>query len=267
MFASWPMVIGALIAGVLVGIMVPSPKTGSPVTPPLVSSEKSEAKAKRDLAAVTTKESGSAKETNEVRTVATPTTDVKVAKQDTNPCSQQTWPYFSPSCIDRSAPAPSSFQVTNTRPADPSIALRDEKKQATAPYSSQTPKAAPAAPTQAAAPAQAASSPTPSPPAPTQAAAPAQPATAQSASPAQSQTPARATSRAPDNAQTSSADVERQIEQPRQRQQQRGQPRYTRIEPPDDDDYDSPRMLLRRDGTRVYVVPESRAPRGYWRSW
>ena len=250
MFASWPMVIGALIAGVLVGIMVPSPKTGSPVTPPLVSPEKSEAKAKRDLAATTSKESASAKEVNEARTVATPTTEVKAAKQDANPCSQQTWPYYSPSCIDRSAPAPATFQVTNTRPADPAIALREEKKQATAPDPvRQAPKVAPPAPTQAAAPPQ-----TATPPAPTQ-----------------TQSPARAStspnSRAPDNPQAASADIERQVEQPRQRQQQRGQPRYTRIEPPDDDDYDSPRMLLRRDGTRVYVVPEGRAPRGYWRSW
>jgi hypothetical protein len=256
MFASWPMVIGALIAGVLMGIMVPSPKTGSPVTPPLVSPEKSEAKAKRDLAAVTSKESGPAKEVNEARTVAT--TEVKVAKQDANPCSQQTWPYYSPSCIDRTAPAPATFQVTNTRPADPAIALREEKKQATAP------KATPTAPTQAAAPAQAAS-----PPASTQATPPAQATTTtHSAPPAQSQAAARASSRAPDNAQASSADVERQVEQPRQRQQQRGQPRYTRIEPPDDDDdYDSPRVRLRRDGTRVYVLPDGRAPRGYWRSW
>ena len=118
--------------------------------PPLVSSEEiQKRKPSATLAAVTPKESGSAKEVNEVRTVATPTTDVKAAKQDTSPCSQQTWPYFTPSCIDRSAPAPSSVQVTNTRPADPSIALRDEEKQATAPGSLKTPKAAP---TQAAAP-------------------------------------------------------------------------------------------------------------------
>ena len=261
MFASWPMVIGALIAGVLVGLLVPSPKppaaTSSPAAATQASSEKekTEAKAKRDLAAVTPKESGSAREVNEVRTVAVPATEAKVAKQDASPCSQQTWPYYSPSCIDRSAPAPSSFRVTNTRPADPSIALRDEeKKQVSAPEAArdarQAPKAIPAAPTQTAAPAQAAT-----PPAPTQA-----------------QTPARAPTspnpRAPDNAQAASADVERQVEQPRQRQQPRGQPRYTRIEPPDDDE--SPRVLLRGDGTRIYVMPEGRSARpinGYWRSW
>jgi hypothetical protein len=267
MFASWPMVIGALIAGVLVGLLVPSPKppasTSSPAAATQASSEKekAEAKAKRDLAALTPKESGSAKEVNEVRTVAVPATEAKVSKQDASPCSQQTWPYYSPSCIDRSAPAPSSFRVTNTRPADPSIALRDEeKKQVSAPEAArdarQAPKAIPAAPTQTAV--------------PVQTAAPAQAATPTAPTPAQ--TPARAPAspnpRAPDNAQAASADVERQVEQPRQRQQPRGQPRYTRIEPPDDDE--SPRVMLRGDGTRIYVMPEGRSARpinGYWRSW
>lgn len=267
------MVIGALIAGVLVGLLVPSPKppaaTSSPAAATQASSEKekTEAKAKRDLAAVTPKESGSAREVNEVRTVAVPATEAKVAKQDASPCSQQTWPYYSPSCIDRSAPAPSSFRVTNTRPADPSIALRDEeKKQVSAPEATrdarQAPKTIPAAPTQTATPAQTA--------APVQTAAPAQAATA--TGPTQAQTPARAPAspnpRAPDNAQAASADVERQVEQSRQRQQPRGQPRYTRIEPPDDDE--SPRVLLRGDGTRIYVMPEGRSARpinGYWRSW
>jgi hypothetical protein len=258
MFASWPMVFGALIAGVLVGILVPSPKppaaTSSQATSVQKTSDQTEAKAKRDLAATASKESGAANETTAVGSVATPTTDVKAAKRDATPCGQQTWPYYTPSCIDRSAPAPSSIQVTNTRPADPSIALRDqEKKQASAPeiVRDAPSKATTAAPAQPAVPAQATSSP----------------------APAQSQTPTRAPTpanpRVPDNAQASSADVERQIEQPRQRQQPRGQPRYTRIEPPDNDDA-SPRVFFRGDGTRVYVMPEGRNARpinGYWRSW
>jgi hypothetical protein len=247
MLTSWPMVIGALIAGVLMGLLVPSPKPAStPVAPPLVSSEKSDAKAKRELSATKEKDSVATKESAQAPAPAQPAAESKSAKQDSNPCSQQAWPYYSPSCIDRTAPAPATFQVTNTRPADPAIALREEKKQASAPDPArQTPKAIPPTPTQATAP--------------------------PLASPPQAQTPARPStapnSRAPNNAQASSADVERQVEQPRQRQQPRVQPRYTRIEPPDDDDYDSPRVLLRRDGTRVYVPPEGRAPPGHWRSW
>jgi hypothetical protein len=251
MLASWPMVIGALIAGVLVGLLVPSPKPAStPVVPPLVNSEKSDAKAKRETSAPTKeKDSVATKESPQGSAPAQPAAESKSAKQDPNPCSQQTWPYYSPSCIDRSAPAPATFQVTNTRPADPAIALREEKKQASAPDPArQPPKATPPAPAQAGAPVQANT-------------APAQP-------PTQPQTPARAQSRAPDNAQASSGETERQFEQPRQRQQQRTQPRFTRIDPPDDDDsYESPRVRQRSDGTRVYVLPERPAPRGYWRSW
>jgi hypothetical protein len=260
MLASWPMVFGALIAGVLVGLLVPSPKspsaTSSVVAPPFVSAEKAEARAKRELAQTKEKDSVAAKET-----VQAASAESKSASQDNTPCSQQTWPYYSATCIDRNAPAPSSFQVTNTRPADPSIALRDEEKKVSAPEAArdarQAPKAIPAAPTQTVAPAQTA--------APAQAAAP--------PAPTQAQTPARVPTspnpRGPDNAQAASADVERQVEQPRQRQQPRGQPRYTRIEPPDDDD-NSPRVLLRSDGTRVYLMPEGRSARpinGYWRSW
>jgi hypothetical protein len=258
MFASWPMVFGALIAGVLVGILVPSPKppaaTSSQATSVQKISDQTEAKAKRDLAATASRESGAANETTAVGSIAAPTTDVKTAKRDATPCSQQTWPYYTPSCIDRSAPAPASVQVTSTRPADPAIALRDqEKKQASTPETARdaSPKAINPAPAQPAVPVQAASSPAPT----------------QSQTPTRAPTPANP--RAPDAAQASAVDVERQIEQPRQRQQPRGQPRYTRIEPPDDDDA-PPRVLLRGDGTRVYVMPEGRNARphnGYWRSW
>jgi hypothetical protein len=282
MLASWPMVIGALIAGVLLGILVPSPKPPSAiVAPPFVSTEKAEAKAKRELAAQTKeKDSAATKET--VQAVSSqPAAEPKSASRDTTPCSQQTWPYFSATCIDRSAPAPSSFQVTNTRPADPSIALREEKTAAPTPAreARQTLKASPSSPEPASAlsasaqgsmPAEPARDARQAPKAPAQATAPATPAPAQTVSAPQGQVPARASTpanpRVPDNAQASPTNTEGQVEKLRQRQT-RGQPRYTRIEPPDDDDYDSPRMPLRRDGTRVYVLPQEPAPRGYWRSW
>jgi hypothetical protein len=210
------MVFGALIAGVLVGTLVPSPKspsaTSSVVAPPFVSQEKAEAKAKRESAGYTKEKDNPAateKENTAREAVQVPSPsddDAKSVKQETKPCSQQTWPYYSASCIDRSAQAPSSYQVTNTRPADPTIALRNEENQTATPAPTretrQTPKAS---------------------------------------APAQNE------------------------EKPRQRQQ-RAQPRYTRIEPPDYD-FDYARTLLRRDGTRIYVLPEGRAPRGYWPAW
>jgi hypothetical protein len=287
------MVVGALIAGVLVGILVPSPKspsaTSSVVAPPFVSQEKAEAKAKRELVAYAKeKDNAVAAEEKENATKETakvpspPLGEAKTAEQDTKPCSQQTWPYYSASCIDRSAPAPSSYKVTNARRADPAIALHNEKNQTATPAPSrearQTPKApapvqtsaepAPAQPSTSASPGREAH-PTPKTSAPVQVAAP-QPSTpTQTAPSAQGQTPPRAStssnSRAPGNTQSSSVDNEDQIEKPRQRQQ-RGQPRYTRIDPPDDG-HDSPPILLRRDGTRVYILPEDRGPRGYWRSW
>jgi hypothetical protein len=221
-----------------------------------VSAEKAEAKAKRELAAHTKeKDSAATKET--VQIASQPAANQKSSSEDTTLCSRQAWPYYSASCIDRSAPAPTAVHVTNTRQADPAVALRDdEKKQASAPEPARDTR--PAAKTISAAPAPAqpaAPEPSVTPPAPTQAQTPAR-------------APTTANSRAPDTARASTANVERQVEEPRQRQQPRGQPRYTRIDPPDDDDV-SPRVFFRGDGTRVYVMPEGRvrSNNGYYRSW
>jgi hypothetical protein len=246
------MVIGALIAGVLVGLLVPSPKppaaTGStPATQ--VSTEKPEPKVKRDLAAATPRAGEASSQA---------ATEAKPAKQDSVPCSQQTWPYYSASCIDRSAPMP-SFQAATTRPADPSVALRDDsaKQQEKKPVASDAPKQSGVAKQEekkpAAEPARTASE------------------TARTAQPSpQAADPApRGAATQPARASNGSADAERQLEQQRPRQQ-RAQPRFTRVDPPDDFEGESPRILLRRDGSRIYIMPEGQpVPQGngYWRSW
>lgn len=239
MLATWPMVIGALIAGAILGLLVPSPKPSTPIPPPAVSADKPEPKVKRDVASVPPKENLPAKDTVATQVPSQGSAEPKPTKDV--PCNQQTWPYYTSSCIDRSAPTP-SFQATNTRPADPSVALRadepkQEEKKADEPKQTEK-KSAPALP--------------------------AAPSTIQPA-PAPRPTAAQ-TGRTPTTAQ-SSADGERQLEQQRPRQQ-RTQPRYTRVEPPDDGAEESPRVVLRNDGTRIYVLPEGRPlPQGYWRSW
>jgi hypothetical protein len=228
MLATWPMVIGALAAGVIAGLLVPSPK--QPVASGSQASlgqsvEKTQTKTERERPPSVAKES------------AQPVAEAKPEKQTAEACSRQSWPYYSPSCLDRTATAPGPVRIVNTKPANSTLALSDEKERKS----------------QAAAP----------PPAPksetrqqTQEAA---------VAPAQTQT-----NRARENSRPSSNEFNRQTEQERLRQQPRGQARITRVEPPEDWDDEAPRVFLRSDGTRVYVVPETRQvrpPNGYWRSW
>jgi hypothetical protein len=221
------MVIGALLFGVLAGILVPSPKPavhGS--TANRLAEAKQDAKPKRDLAAFA-KEKDSALEPAAA--------DAKV-KQDAD-CNRQTWPYYSPSCIDRDAPAPQAVRTVRTRPADPSVAIKsDGKEQAAAPEPKATrevrqPKNA-TVPATAVAPAQAQTEES-------------DPVQTRSASPTQAAPPAQTQTRAPRG---------QALTAPRGA---RNQPRYTRIDPPEDIEEDeAPRVLLRSDGTRVYVFPE-----------
>jgi hypothetical protein len=82
--------------------------------------------------------------------------------------------------------------------------------------------------------------------------------------------PRSAATRGKDNPWQSSADVEHDAQDRPRQSRPRAEARAARVAPEDSDDEEPPRIILRRDGTRVYVVPESRvapAPRGYWRSW
>ena len=232
MLATWPMVIGALAAGAIAGMLVPSPKrpvaSGSQASLVQTSAEKTEANIEREQPA------SAAKET------AQPITEVKPEKQNAEACSQQSWPYYSPSCLDRTAGAPGPVRVVNTKPANSAL-VPDEKERKS----------------QAAAPQ----------PAPKrEARQQSQEAPAIPPAPAQAQI-----NRPQENSRQSSNEFNRKIEQERPRQPPRGQARITRVEPPEDWNDEAPRVLLRSDGTRVYVVPETRHLRppnnGYWRSW
>jgi hypothetical protein len=229
MLATWPMVIGALAAGVIAGLLVPSPKkpvaSGSQANLVRTSAEKAEAKTE-----------GSANKTTQSAA------EVKPEKQSAEACSQQAWPYYSPTCLDRSATAPGPVRIVNTKPVNSMHALSDEKERKS----------------QAAAPQPAPKRETPQ-----------QPQEAATVAPAPEKTQ---TNRTQENSRQSSNEIKRQIEQERPRQQPRGQARITRVEPPEDwDGGDAPRVLLHSDGTRIYVVPKTRHLRplnnGYWRSW
>ena len=282
MLATWPMVIGALIVGALAGLLVPAPKQPATTSSTQVSGESPAGKPKRELTASQAKESPTEKD----RVDAKAPPQQEPPGQDANACSQQTWPYYSPSCIDRTTPAAPSFRTVTTRPADPSIALRSGGTKQTAAPEPAPDRGVSPTDTQSPSPAReqtrtshAASTPAQNPrqtatQMQTAQPAPAQPPPAQTAAPAQfpprAQAPTQA-NRIPDYGRQSTAYVEQQFGERPRGPQPRGQARSTRVEPPEDWDDEPPRMLLRRDSTRIYVVPGPRDGRrmndGYWRSW
>lgn len=85
MFATWPMVVGALVAGVIAGFLIPE-KRGAASNAPVPVAKTSEIRAEGPAA----------------------NADKMTARQPAKPaqgteCEQQTWPYLTANCLDRSA--------------------------------------------------------------------------------------------------------------------------------------------------------------------
>jgi len=113
MFATWPMVFGALVAGLIAGFLIP------------------EMKPKPASSSVTVKTSAKAPEiakTVETKAAAADTTkDASAAA--TEDCERQTWPYLTPSCLDRSAQAAVPDVVVKTKRSEPNPKVESEPAQ------------------------------------------------------------------------------------------------------------------------------------------
>ena len=128
MLATWPMVFGALVAGLIAGFLIPDihqkPAPSSVV------------------AAKTSVKAPETKKTVETKTPApAPTKDTSAPAPKTaaaEDCERQTWPYLTPNCLDRSAQAAAPDVVVKTKLSEPKSEVESEP--------AQTP-AAPAAPT------------------------------------------------------------------------------------------------------------------------
>jgi hypothetical protein len=247
MFASWPMVFGALGAGLLLGLLVPAPdrepssQTAATAT---VAKKETASLAPKETPAPTTKavapsanptkpastDTSAAPATQPVKAGATP------AKQDGGVCAQQTWPYHDPSCFDPSATGSRPVKTITARRADPAIALRSEESSKRPARGEQPAKPATARAPETKAETKQATAPTE--PVETQ-----QPARVASPGPLVPSPPAQA-ARAP------ATESQRPAEPARPRVVQR-QPRAQVLEGPDGET----RVFIQRDGTRIYVRP------------
>jgi hypothetical protein len=253
MNASWPMVIGALLAGTVGGILIPTRAEIRDV-PAITASRTTEPAAKKVTATP-----AKADESADVRKVplaeqtsanSQPAAEAN-AQAEAIPCERQAWPNQTPDCLDRSAKiAPA--ETVPARRIDPAVSdakkpeSRDELKAVATP--------APAAPAPVAA---AAPKPEPAAPKPEPVAPKAEPAAVQPAREARdgrSARPARpqqtATRSNEPRAETAAEDSDEVVERPR---------RSTRRVTRDDlDDGIPTRIYLRGPDGRLYLAPEYR---------
>ena len=241
MFATWPMVFGALTAGVIAGMLLPENQDARSNT----------------VAAVSEKSGGApvAPKTKPEVTVPTPAkkadreAPMKNAQRD-EACEKQTWPYLTPSCLDRSAPNPPPAVMVKTRTTEPPTEVSAREKQETKP--------------------------------------PKLPAVAATTNPAKDASPQKTedaqapktSAEAPKRQAAQETEEWEEAERPRAKLQ----PARRAAEPrrgPDrnrsdwryagrDDFDDQPRVFIQRGG-RLYLAPEHRhhlrPQAGYWREW
>jgi hypothetical protein len=276
MNASWPMVIGALLAGTVGGILIPTRAEIRDV-PAITASRTTEPAAKKVTATP-----AKADESADVRKVplaeqtsanSQPAAEAN-AQAEAIPCERQAWPNQTPDCLDRSAKiAPA--ETVPARRIDPAVSdakkpeSRDELKAvatpapaAPAPVAAAAPKPEPAAPKpEPVAPKAEPAKPQPkvasTPPAREEPAAQPEPAAVQPAREARdgrSARPARpqqtATRSNEPRAETAAEDSDEVVERPR---------RSTRRVTRDDlDDGIPTRIYLRGPDGRLYLAPEYR---------
>ena len=250
MFASWPMVFGALTAGVIAGFLIPENGPGAPTGSVAAVSDKSPAapKTKAETATPVSVTPVSVKTSGREAPVKTSEPDpVKTSERD-EACEKQTWPYLTPSCLDRSAQNPPPAVVVKTRIAEPPTEDSSDEKLEAKPAKSPTVAATPAAAADDAAQAQKT----------TPAAAPeksAQPAKRQAAQePEASDEPEQPRAKA------------RTARRPAEPRRNRAERRYAG--PAGEDD--RRQVYIQRNG-RLYLAPQYRhrlhSQNGYWREW
>ena len=246
MFASWPMVFGALTAGVIAGFLIPEDGPGAPNGSAAAVSDKSSAAPKMKAEAappVVVK-------TSEVKTSdKTSERDASAKKSaDDAACEKQTWPYLTPSCLDRSARNEPPAVVVKTRLADPPTEGAAGVKPEAKPAKSPAVAATPAAPADDAVQAQKTSPAA----APEKSAPPAKRQAAQE--PEASDEPVQPRAKA------------RTARRPAAPRRNRAEQRYAGRA----DLYDERQVYIQRGG-RLYLAPQYRqrlhSENGYWREW
>ena len=134
MNASWSMVFGALLAGIVGGFMIPvRPEirdvpalTASKATEPVkkTAADKGNDEVRKiPLTEAAAKDSAAAEDSKP----AVQTT----AKNGAGDCAKETWPYRSPSCLDRTAKLAPPDTVVAARRVDPTVSLQDKDTQKT----------------------------------------------------------------------------------------------------------------------------------------
>lgn len=238
MFATWPMVFGALTAGVIAGFLIPENGPGSPSGSVAAVSDKSTAKTKPE-AATPVSVKASEREVpakNSEREAA-----VKNSARD-EACENQTWPYLTPSCLDRSARNEPPAVVVKTRISEPPTEDSSRAKQAKEAKSAKSPPVAVAS-------------------------TPAEDAGQTQKAPAAA--PEKTVQPAKQQAARGAEEPERpgaKSQAPRRADRNRAERRYAGR----DDFYDEPRIYIQRGG-RLYLAPEYHQrlyPQdGYGREW
>jgi hypothetical protein len=293
MLATWPMVFGALVAGLIAGFLLPEMKQ-KPVASSVVA-----AKAPASVKTIETAKTPEPKTPAPVKTIETVKTPEPIAPApaqtkdaaatapktvENEDCERQTWPYLTPNCMDRSARAATPDVVVKTKVDE--TKPENEPRSVTGGEPKSTPTQSPATttsatPTSDSAPtgSVAATKNTPASPAPapkvdttatkSAAASPSsnevkQEPAAQAAAPAPEKTARRPAARPRPEAR---AEVLDEPLRPRtERYRDRGERRYAgRIYEEDD------RPVYIERGGRLYLAPEYqhrlRGPERYWREW
>ncbi len=125
MNASWPMVIGALLAGTVGGFMIPVRPEIRDV--PAISASKATEPAKKSAAdkipAPTATENAEVRQIPVIDSAATKSEPA--AQADATSCERQAWPNQSPNCLDRSAKIAPAGTVPARR-VDPAVGAQDK---------------------------------------------------------------------------------------------------------------------------------------------
>jgi hypothetical protein len=138
MYATWPMVFGALAAGALAGVMIPERPASSPSAVSEWAHGKSGTGNKANTAkpaeskptkAIAERAATAASTTAvDVKSAAAPNNAAKTAAQtdtaSSTSCETEKWPYRTSNCLDRTAAVLPAKSVAKTRRVDPTVSMR-----------------------------------------------------------------------------------------------------------------------------------------------
>ncbi len=259
MNASWSMVFGALLAGTVGGFMIPVRPEIRDV-PALTASKATEPAKKAAGAdkAVSTPVAAKTENGAEVRKIplteqasataaSNDTAQAAASSLQTGPqsCEKETWPYRSPTCLDRSAKVAPADTVVSARRVDPAVSMKDKDKNNWKTTTATEPGAKPAAPAP-----KTAETPAPKPE-------PAKSEPKVASTPAHREEAAERPATQPEQASTRADEPRAQAVNERREKPRRSARRVNR-NAPDFDDGIPTRIYLRGPDGRLYLAPEYR---------